>query len=221
MIFDWPDGPDFAPINGSFRLTPLSSISASPYTGAVKSVALALLWVARFEIALRTLQNAHDFQGFIEQLEGSSNPVRLFDRWRPVPALLSSSISGFSDGTFFTDGTGFTDGWAPLVLVAATKGSRAVAIEGLPASQECFRRGDLIGIGASLYEVRAGVTSNSSGQALINILPGLRAGVAPGDAVTLWKPRIAMRLISGSEFEVFRSNKNPGHVELSFVEDVA
>ena len=218
--FDWPDGPDFCPINGSFRLMPVSQTSASPYTGSIKAIGLAQVWMARFEIDLRSLANAHSFQGFIESLEGAVNPVRLFDRWRPMPLALKGAVSGFSDGSFFDDGTGFTDGWSPLIVTAAAKGERRVHMEGLPMSQECFRRGDLLGLGGFLYEVRAGVTSNGDGEALVNILPGLRAGVAAGDAVTLWRPRLAMRLANGSDAEVTRLGRNPGRIELQFVEDI-
>lgn len=220
-IYDWPDGEDFfAPINGSFRLVPVSQISASPYTGAIKAVNLALIWQARFEIDLRTLANAHNFQGFIESLEGPVNPVRLFDRWRPAPALLSGGLSGFSDGTFFSDGTGFTDGYEPLVVTAASQGARFVHMSGLPVSQACFQRGDLFGVAGYLYEVRANVSSNASGQALVPILPGLRTAIAPSDPITLWKPRVPMRLANGPSFEVARLNKNIERTELLFVEDI-
>lgn len=220
MIFDWPDGSDFCPINGSFRLMPVSHTSASPYTGSIKAINLAQIWMARFEIDLRNLANATDFQGFIDGLEGPTNPVRLFDRWRPFPRALLGEKSGFSDGTFFDDGTGFTDGWSPMVVTAASQGERRVHVEDLPASKECFRRGDLIGLGGYLYELRAGVTSNADGEALLNILPGLRANVAPGDRVTLWRPRVAMRFANSGDFEIARQGRNPVRVELNFVEDV-
>lgn len=218
--FDWPDGPDFCPINGSFRLLPISLTSASPYTGSIKGIGLAQIWAARFEIDLRNLANAADFQGFIESLEGPTHPVRLFDRWRPFPLALKGEVSGFSDGTFFDDGTGFTDGWAPAIVTACARGERRVHMEGLPASAECFRRGDVIGIGGFVYEIRSGVSSNAAGEALVNILPGLRAGVAAADPVTLWRPRVAMRLANSGDFEIARQGRNPGRVELQFVEDV-
>lgn len=219
-VFDWPDGRDFCPINGSFRLVSISQTSASPYTGSIKGVSLAQIWMARFEIDPRTLANATDLQGFIESLEGPTNPVRLFDRWRPYPLALKGEVSGFSDGTFFDDGTGFTDGWSPAIVTAAARGERRVHVSGLPESAECFRRGDLIGIGGFLYELRAGVTSNADGEALLNILPGLRAGVAAADPVTLWRPRVAMRFANASEFESSRQGRNPSRIELQFVEDV-
>ena len=220
MIFNWPHDPAWNPMAGRFRLRTISQMSASPYTGAVKAVGLGQVWTADLTFNNHDMALGHDMQGFLESLEGPVNPVRLFDWWRRVPALLSSAASGFSDGTFFTDGTGFTDGWAPLVLTAASKGARQVAIEGLPESQDCFTRGDLIGLGGSLYQIRAGVTSNSSGQALLNILPGLRAGVAAGDAITLWRPTVAMRLLPGDEGINRAFNISEGF-SLSFVEDVA
>jgi hypothetical protein len=227
MIFDWPSGADFAPRAGRFHLATVAQISASPYTGAGKAVTLAQVWRAELTLGVRSIEVAHDIQGFIESLEGPVNPVRLFDRWRPFPLGLIGGVSGFSDGTLFSDGSGFTAGWAPMVVTAAAQGARFVHMEGLPASQECFRRGDLFGIDHYgegglqnfLYESRSGVNSNADGEALVPILPGLRKAIAPGDAITLWQPRVHMRLVPDHE-TVTRAVNVSEQVTLSFVEDI-
>jgi len=219
MIFEWPSDTAYRPISGRFGLTPISQISVSPYSGAIKAVNLAQVWSAEFTLGPKDLATAHDIQAFIEKLEGAANPVRLWDFWNPTPTLLSGNQSGFSDGTLFTDGTGFTDGYAPRVLYAATRGARFIAMQELPASQQCFKRGDRIGVGGGVYQVANPVTSNSLGQALLPVLPGLRSNLAVDDPVTLWRPKLAMRMIPGGD-GMPRVFHRADPITLSFVEDV-
>jgi len=207
-------------MSGSFRLSSISALSSSPYTGAHKAALLAQIWVASLNWNNHELDLTHDMQGFLDALEGPVNPVRLFDWWRPAPLLLSGSITAWSDATYFDDGTGWTDGYAPSLLAAALRGANTITITGLPVSTECFRRGDLIGIGGYLYELRAGVTSNSSGQAAVIIQPGLRAGAAVGDMVTLYRPTVPMRLASDDQAVINRSITNGEPFSLNFVEDI-
>ena len=206
-------------MSGKFRLAPINQYSTSPYTGAGKSISLAMIWRADLTWNSRDLASGRDMQGFIEGLEGAANAVALFDWWRPFPVPLAGGITGFSDNTLFSDGTGFEDGWSPAVVTAAAKGERRVHVSGLPTSRECFRRGDLFGINGYLYEVARGVTSNADGEALINFLPGLRAGVMAGDAVTLWRPTVPMRMVPSDDILNRTFNVNDPF-SLSFVEDI-
>lgn len=220
LVFSWPHDRLWKPMSGRMRLRPLSQMSASPYTGSVKAAGLGLLWVADFTFNNHDLAQGHAMQGFIDGLEGAVNPVRLFDWWRQVPALLSSAQSGFSDDSLFTDGTGFTDGYAPRVVTAAERGARFVHMTGLPAAAACFSRGDLFGLGGFLYEVRSeSVSANAAGEALVPVLPGLRASIAADDPVTLWRPTVTMRMLPGDEGVMRSFNASEGFT-LSFVEDV-
>lgn len=228
MVYEWPSGRDFQPISGKFHLATVAQFSASPYTGAGKALTLAQIWRAEIAFNAKSIAVAQDMQGFIESLEGPVNPVRLYDWWRSAPALLSGNTSFFSDGSGFTDGTGFTDGYEPQVVVAAARGDRRLHVSGLPAGAPSFLRGDLIGLRHDLgggerircvYEVKAGVTANADGEALINILPGLRAGCAEGDAVTLWRPTMQMRLMPDHD-AINRAAKWSDAFTLSFVEDI-
>lgn len=228
MVFDWPHDPDFEPISGRFYLATVAQMSVSPYTGVGRGITLAQIWKADLTFNSKALEVAHDLQGFLESLEGPVNPVRLFDYWRQFPSLLAGDTSTFSDGTTFTDGTGFTDGASPKVATAATRGSRQLHLSDLPEDQPCFRRGDLVGlrhdIGSGeyitcVYEVRGAVSSNADGEALLNVLPGLRASVAAGDPVTLWRPTMQMRLLPDHE-AINRAAKWSEPFTLSFVEDV-
>ena len=215
----WPGSSDFTPMSGKFRLAPINQYSTSPYTGAGKSISLDTVWRADLTWNSRDLESGIDFQGFIEALEGAATPVALFDWWRPFPRALAGNVTGFSDGTLFDDGTGFEDGWSPAIVTAAAKGERRVHMSGLPVSQECFRRGDLFGINGYLYEVKAAAQSNASGESLVNVLPGLRAGVATGDAVTLWRPRVTMRLVPNDDI-LNRTFNIHDPFTLAFVEDI-
>jgi hypothetical protein len=228
MIYDWPHERDFRPISGRFYPATVAQVSVSPYTGAGKGLTLAQIWKADVTFNTKSLEVAQDFQGFLDSLEGPVNPVRMFDWWREFPPLLAGDTTFFSDGTTFTDGTGFTDGASLKVVTAGTRGSRLLHVEGLPASQACFRRGDLVGLRHAIgsgdyidcvYEVRGAVSSNADGEALVNILPGLRAGIDAGDPVTIWRPTMQMRLVPNQD-AISRGQKWSEPFTLSFVEDV-
>lgn len=159
-------------------------------------------------------------QGFLDALEGPVNPVRMFDHLRLAPVLLSGGSSPFSDGSYFTDGTGWTDGYEPMLTANVAQGANFVAMDGLPASTECFRRGDLIGIGGYLYELKHGGTTNSSGAIGVTVQPGLRLGAAADDPVTLYRPTVPMRLATDIEAAISRSYQWGSPFELAFVEDI-
>ncbi|MEP6827914.1 MAG: hypothetical protein ABJA10_07550 [Aestuariivirga sp.] len=220
LLFDWPRSSNWKPLSGKFTLAPIGHISQSPYTGSLKAISLTQIWKADFAFNNHSLADGIDIQGFLEGLEGSANTVRLYDPWRVNPLLLSTAISGFDDGTLFDDGTGFTAGWTLAVLNAAAKGSAYVSISGLPVSQACFKRGDLIGINECLYQIRSGVTSNAAGQAMLWIQPGLRAGVAAGDVVNSYYPTVVMRLASPLDATINRDPVSTSAFSVSFIEDI-
>lgn len=218
--YDWPSDQALQAISGTFRLSNISALSSSPYTGAHKAASLGQLWVASLTFSIFELAEVHLMQGFLDMLEGPVNPVRIYDRWRPFPKALHGGVSAFSDGSLFSDGTGWTDGYGPILLAAVAQGANVITMEDLPVSTECFRRGDLIGIGGYLYEIKIGVTANSSGQAAVTIQPGLRAGAAIGDPVTLYRPTVPMRLASDADAAINRSGNHGEPFNLTFVEDI-
>lgn len=220
MIYDWPSDKILQAISGTFRLSSIAALSSSPYIGAHKAASLGQIWVANLTFHISDLTEVHKMQGFLDALEGPVNPVRIYDRWRPAPRLLSGGSSPFSDGSYFSDGTGWTDGYAPMLTADVAQGANFVAMDGLPVSTECFRRGDLIGIGGYLHEARHGVTSNSSGAAGVTIQPGLRAGAANDDPVTLYRPTCPMRLATDADAAIARSGNHGEPFNLTFVEDI-
>lgn len=219
-IFEWPSDQILQAISGNFRLSNISGLSTSPYTGAHKAASLGQIWVANLTFHIPDLREVHLMQGFLDLLEGPVNPVRIYDRWRPVPIPLAGGKSPFSDGSYFTDGTGWTDGYGPMLMAAVAQGANYLTMDGLPASTECFRRGDLIGIGGYLYELKYGVTANVSGEAGVTVHPGLRAGAAADDPVTLYRPTVPMRLATDADAAINRSGNHGEPFSLTFVEDV-
>lgn len=215
---DWPRDLTWRPISGKFQLVPVTHISQSPYTGSLKAILLQQIWHAELTYNNHELGVGEDIQAFIDQFEGGANPVRMFDPWRTRPRLLSTAKSGFSDGTFFDDGTGFTDGYSLGVLTAAIKGASQIAVAGFPVSQAVLKAGDLLSINGYLYQTRYGASSNSSGQALITIQPGLRAGIAAGDVVITDYATAPMTLLSGLDAIVPRTENYTSGFTLTFVE---
>lgn len=218
--YDWPADDDWQPLSGSFRLSTIAALSSSPYTGAHKAASLGQIWVATLSFNAKELTLSHQIAGFLNMLEGPVNPVRLFDWWRPVPVCLDGDAEPWSDATYFSDGSGWVDGYAPLLIADATQGSNVLVMEGLPASTECFRRGDLIGVGGYLYELKFGVTANSSGEAAVTVQPGLRAGAAINDSVQLYRPTLPMRLATDADAVINRSHQTADGFTLTFVEDI-
>lgn len=229
MIYTWPNNPKWTPMSSSFRPKSISSMSSSPYTGSHKAFSLAQLWYLEATWNNHDLATTQEIQAFLNQLEGPSNPVRMFDWWKRSPILLSTGDEPWDDGTFFDDDSGWQEGYSLTLTQAVVRGDNVLAIEGLPVSSECFRRGDLIGVShiteeamveMYAYELRYGVTSNSAGEALLTVQPGMRGAAAIGDVVTTYKPTLPMRLISDSEAVINRSITHGEGFTLKFVEDV-
>ncbi len=217
MNFDWPKDLDWRPVAGRFALTPISHHSMSPYTGSSKVINLTQIWRTEWQFNANTLASRFNIQGFIDGLEGGANTVKMFDPWRTKPKLQGTFT--WSDGTIFDDGTGWLDAWAVVVLTAGSVGDKTFAVSGLPVSQACFSRGDLIEINGSVYEIRYDASSNSSGQALLSILPGLRAACAVSDPVNVYFPAVQMRLENYAGQMTRSFNWHEGF-SLTFVEDI-
>lgn len=202
--YTWPSQRDYAPMSGSFRLRPITATSVSPYTGATKAANFGQIWVAQFTWNNVSIDIANELQSFLDQLQGSANPVLLFDWWRKTPrALIGAGLM------------------APLVTTAASRGATSLTLNSLTVSREIFRKGDLFGVGGYLYEVTSGLTSDSFGNGTVTFQPGLRAAVAASDAVTLYSPTVPMRLINGEDAEIGRMIGNYGTgFSLTFAEDI-
>lgn len=197
----WPTVKPYIPAAGFLRVRAAAELSVSPYTGALRSATLAVLWSASY-----TLQpDKADFRqiaALVDSLEGPTNPVSIFDPWRAHPKLLG------------------TTGVSPLVATAASRGGRALTVKSLPLSSAVFVRGDLFELNGALYQIMADATSNGSGQATLSILPGLRGGAAVDDAIVLNFPRGPFRMSPDSAAEFARVGTLPQSGTLTFIEDI-
>lgn len=227
MVVSWPSN-DWAPMSGKFRVQPVSTQSRSPYTGAVKALKLAQIWVADLTWNNHDLQDTFALQAFLESLDGPSTPIRLFDWWRRKPYLMSVAGSEpWSDATFFTDGTGWGSmAIAPVTKYAYERGAQIMVLENLPVSLAAMVPGDLFEIPnidtsqqGFLHTVMRNVTADASGEASIHFRPGLRAGVEVGTGLKLFTPRGTFRMTSDPDV-INRMFQWGETFSLSFAEDV-
>lgn len=217
----WPSLPVWKPMQATFRVQPVSVKSISPYTGAQKAIALAQVWMIEATWNSRAFPDSFALQAFLESLDGPATPVRMFDWWRVKPQLMTSAAAEpWSDGTLFSDGTGWGSfAIAPVAKYAYLRGAQVMVVKDLPASAAALLPGDLFQIGDGLHAVTRQVTADAAGEASVHFRPGLREGVAVGDALTLFEPRGTFRLTSDPE----AISRNAAHGEpfsLSFIEDV-
>jgi hypothetical protein len=217
----WPSRPQWEPMQGTFRVQPVSVKSISPYTGAQKAIALAQLWMVTATWNARSFADSFALQAFLESLDGPSTPIRLFDWWRVKPQLMTSAAAEpWSDGTLFSDGTGWGSfAIAPTVKYAYLRGAQVMVVKDLPPSAAALLPGDLFQVGDGLHAVIRQVTADAAGEASLHFRPGLRAGVAPGDALTLFEPRGLFRMVSDPDV-ISRSASHGEPFTLTFQEDV-
>ena len=228
----WYDWGFAAP--SKYRLRSMSQVALKPWSGA-QGVAgpHAQLWLADMTTAPLQDPYRQDADAFFARLRGRSGLLRFadptkLDCW--YNRTTTPTTSKFSDGTSFTDDTGFADGlMPPTVYVAqvASKGARYLVLKGFPVSTvTALRRGDPLeirpnGVSANFphrYAAMYGGDTDSSGQIGVAIEPGLRAGVAVGDPVSLRAASSVFRLASDDSGEMELAAGFMGSVSFSLIE---
>lgn len=121
-----------------------------------------------------------DTASFINSLRGGVNRVRLFDpRRQPIRGVGGALPTLALDSTY-------------------PAGVTTIRIKGLVPSQLVgLARDDHFSIGENLYSVIENVGSDANGEATINFLPPLRAGVLENASINLIKPTGVFRLVGG------------------------
>jgi hypothetical protein len=216
----WPIG-KWVPEDRVFQLKPITQASVSPYTGGMKSSTMGMVWTCEAMFPFMQAVNSNEFQSFLDELEGPTNPVRMFDWRRKRPnSIVISAVEPWSDGTLFSDGTGWgTFGLNLTVSIAAVRGAQTVTISGFNPNQDFFSIGDLIEIGGTLCQVKRAGPANSSGVLEIGFLPGLRVAVPVSTPVVIDVPRVTMRMTPDSLPQIHRMvHAQP--FSLTFVEAV-
>lgn len=223
----WPQN-KYKVSESQFFLDVAAFLSTSPYTGSHKALLSAQVWRVEMNLVAQTLEEAQDLQAFIDKLEGPTGTMLLYDHWRTRPLGTlglagSGTIESWSDGTFWTDGTGWgsSGGGADLrVKTAAARGDKFITIKNFPVSEEVLKSGDLLEVNNRVYETIGMVTSDSAGDATVEIRPGLRVPLIPEDPVNYDHSRGTFRLVPGSGPTFSRRVFHGKPVSLSFVEDI-
>lgn len=159
------------------------------------------IWTAEFESVPRRHEDAARLMTDFETLNGAVHSFYLYDPLRPWPASLEDP-----------DGSALE---AATVTVSAIHAQRtALTLTGLPVGF-VLTGGDYISIetitGIEFFKIaRAnGGTANASGTTPeMEVVPAIRPSVAVGNAVTLIKPMVEMRLEPGSLDDPWRDLKH-------------
>lgn len=220
--YAWPVDCGRIPVGGNFRVTSLSTISVSPYSGASIAMSLGQIWAASITWDGNDRKSTIEIQTFISKLEGPVNPVRIHDWWRLFPVQLTAQgFNPWSDGTFFDDGSGWAaSGYSPLVSAFADRGAKTISTDAWPVSTKVMKRGDIFGVNGFMYEVTIDAKSDAAGATSLTFQPGLRESVADGDFIRLYRVNCRMRLMSDAEAAINRSLSLGNPFTLSFMEFV-
>lgn len=142
-------------------ITDAVSVISSPYTGQTQTQLWpgGDYWTATATIAPRIPEYADDWIAFLMQLRGPSYAFQLGDPLKQTPR-------GTPSGTPVVDNTQ-NGGNQAMSVILGTSGWTA-------STGNLLLRGDYIQVGYRLYRVLDEVSSDSSGNALINIWPSLR-----------------------------------------------
>jgi len=163
-----------------------TAISASPFTFKQQVVAFTgQRWEADITLPPMERADAEEWVAFLVSLKGSLGTFLLGDPAGDTPR-----------------GSAATDAGTPLVFGADQNGN-ILLIDGAPASQSAYlKAGDYIQLGTAgssqFYKVLTDTSTNSSGQAAIDIYPDLRSSPADNAAVTVSNCKGVFRL-NGNE----------------------
>jgi hypothetical protein len=233
VVYSWPDNLKGV-VESRFYLRTANLSSTSPYTGQRSAYGpTAQIWVAELTFPAMQKQHWRYLSGFLSRLDGISGLVRMPDAFRINPLYneeIGGTITGFSDDTLFEDGTGFIEGMVPSFCSVgenAAVGADSIVIQGLPESTDgIFRSGDLIEAQPSgqatpygnLYEVVGQGNSDGDGKSRVYIRPGLRVGLAEGDAIKTVRATSVFRLANDQEGIMNRTMPDHGRLGLTLVE---
>lgn len=173
---------------GSTRWATASTVvvSSSPTTfQSVKYEYDGEAWLIDVSYPLLTRAEAAPFFAFLASLRGQNGTFLFGD------TLLSTPL-GTGVGT-------------PLVNGANQTGSKVLVSDGWGASQVVLKGGDFLQIDSRLYMVLADVTSDASGNALIDVFPKLRQH-ADNAAIVLNNPKGLFRL-NGDQINVVEAGQ--------------
>ena len=141
-----------------------------------------------------TYEDAQPWLAAIHQL---SRPSAFFDA--RVPGFEQSQYAKTNYNGSWSQGQPFVDG--------AGQTGTSVAIEGLVPNQTFLTRGDYFGLVETgpvtrLKIVLRDVTSDANGKAVVDFEPAIRGTAVDGGALELIDPRVQMRLLDSTAYQL-------------------
>ncbi len=151
--------------------SPLSnSIQVSELTGA--------RWYATFNLPPMKKENALEYIGFLQRLQGRVHSFSGYDANHRSPS-----------GTY---------GGSTLLVNGASQTGTSLVTDGAQASTTVLKAGDFFSVNSELKMVTADATSDGSGNLTINFVPSLRSSPSDNASLTLVNPVCTMKLTGDS-----------------------
>ena len=157
--------------NNQVFTSPLSnSIQVSELTGA--------RWYATFNLPPMKKDNALEYIGFLQRLQGRVHSFSGYDPNHRSPS-----------GTY---------GNSTLLVNGASQTGTSLITDGAQASTLVLKAGDFFSVNSELKMVTANATSDGSGNLTINFVPSLRSSPSDNAGLTLVNPVCTMKLTGDS-----------------------
>ena len=151
--------------------SPLSnSIQVAELTGA--------RWYATFNLPPMKKENALEYIGFLQRLQGRVHSFFGYDANHRSPS-----------GTY---------GSSTLLVNGASQTGISLVTDGAQASTTVLKAGDFFSVNNELKMVTTNATSDGSGNLTINFVPSLRSSPSDNANLTLINPVCSMKLIADS-----------------------
>jgi hypothetical protein len=208
----WPC--DLLPDSCSFGRSRNDVLQTSPRTRQTKVIQQGrALWSASLTWALHDPRDVARLRYYLENLEGFSGSVQLWDFFEPISARITypdgatcataESNFEFNNGEQSWSWNAFLSGFYytadhPTVDGAHVKGATSVAIEGAADVAVIGVLGQYVQIGRRLYTLTEEVTTDSTGRATLIITPGLIGALSGGETARLVQAGCEMRLANQS-----------------------
>ena len=182
-VLEWPQ--NVCPASLTWRVESNTKTFRSPFNGASQTVRFpGTRWLCSLTFTNLTDEKSRRLDALIAELDGEYGRVKIRDWGRPGRTPEGTPVVSDPDQTGVQL---FSKGWTPGTLVLQT--------------------GDYITVNNELKMVRADVSSNASGEAIIPVAPMLRSSPAANAPIEVAAPYGIFKLKDNSQGE---GNRIPG-----------